>query len=250
MSWGTGECSHSWDSYNLRFPPMWSNLKSSASTCAWSVTLKLSVFCRENNFQAPLWFILYLANPALNLPQEISNHFSPPFTAYVHNMPPRPSFIPTCCFSLCFRNSPLREWETGPWRRLGFTLRNVCPPHSSSNPMQVTYWSQCAALSRLRRRAFMVRWDSNECLWALSGCQRPGIIPAFTVTRWLELRYGVSLCDSESVISTSLHLFISWSQSLALKISARMFYVCFTKPRKYINTFNLCVRWWIYIAVL
>lgn len=80
-------------------------------------------------FQAPIWFIQYLANLALNLPQEISNHFSPPFPAYTHCMPPWPSSIPTCFFfSPRFRNSPIREWETGPWRRLGFTLSSARPP--------------------------------------------------------------------------------------------------------------------------
>jgi len=80
-------------------------------------------------FPSPLWFIQYLANLALNLPHEISSHFSPPLPAYVNYMPARPSSIPTCFFPLCFRNSSLREWETGPWRRLGFTLcRFVSPP--------------------------------------------------------------------------------------------------------------------------
>lgn len=103
--------------------------QTSASTCAWSVTLGLSAFSREKAFQAPIWFIQYLANLALNLPQEISNHFSPPFPAYTHCMPPRPSSIPTCFFfSPRFRNSPLREWETGPWRRLGFTFSSARPP--------------------------------------------------------------------------------------------------------------------------
>lgn len=131
-------------------------------------------------FPSSLWFIQYLANLALNLPHEISSHFSPPLPAYVNYMPPQPSSIPTCFFSLCFRNSPAWRMRNRP-REGGsgsLSAQRVGPPH----PVWVTHWSQCAALSWVHRRAFTVRWDSNECLWGLSGSQRAVTIPAFTAT--------------------------------------------------------------------
>ncbi len=47
---------------------MWPNLKSSASTCAWSVTLELSAFSREKAFQTPfdlfsIWLTLLWTCP-------------------------------------------------------------------------------------------------------------------------------------------------------------------------------------------
>lgn len=153
---------------------------SASSTCARSVILELSAFSREKVFPSSLWFIQYLANLALNLPHEISSHFSPPLPAYVNYMPPQPSSIPTCFFSLCFRNSPAWRMRNRPLEGGSGSLSAQCvgPPH----PVWVTHWSQCAALSWVHRRAFMVRWDSNECLWGLSGSQRAGTIPAFTAT--------------------------------------------------------------------
>lgn len=44
----------------------------------------------------------------------------------------------------------------------------------------VTYWSQCGGLSWVHRRAFMGPWDSNECLWGLSGSQKGAKITHFT----------------------------------------------------------------------
>lgn len=87
---------------------------SASSTCAWSVILELSAFSREKVFPSSLWFIQYLANLALNLPHEISSHFSPPLPAYVNYsllnlVPSQHASSPSA-----FATAPLGEWETGP----------------------------------------------------------------------------------------------------------------------------------------
>lgn len=90
----------------------------------------------------------------------------------------------------------------------------------------------------------MVRWDSNECLWALSGSQRADTFPTFTVTLigWpvavcacLDLRVDTGcllsqLSVSGSVNYRSLHLFIGWGLSI------------FHKGQRAKETCVLCVR--------
>lgn len=186
----TWECGHSWDGYTLRFLPMWLNLKSSGSTCAWSVTLELSAFSREKAFQAPfdlfsIWLTLLWTYP-MRFPTSLALLFQHTWTTCLLDLVPSQHASSPSAFATAHSENEKQALEGGSG---SLSAEPVGPPH----PVWVTYWSQCAALSWAHRRAFMVRWDSNECLWALSGSQRAGTIPAFTATL-MGLPLVVSAC--------------------------------------------------------
>lgn len=141
----TWECVHSWETPPIS--PIWPDLNSSASTCAWSVILELSERPRQGEgFPSPLWFIQYLANLALNLPHEISIHSGPPlprhtWTTCLLDLVPSHALL-RCTFATTPHPHSLSEWETGPCR--GARVRSSPLPPAVA---RVTYWSQCAALS-------------------------------------------------------------------------------------------------------
>lgn len=209
----------------LRQPPIspiWPDLHSSASTCAWSVILELSALSREKAFQVPfdlfsiwltlLWTCLMRFPSILAL---LSQHTWT--TCLLDLVPSHASF--RCAFATALSENEKQAPAAG---SSSLSAEPVNPPH----PVWVTYWSQCAALSWVHRRAFMVRWDWNECLWGLSGSQRAATIPAFTATL-MGLTLGLFACldmcshtgisVSGPVISVTLHVLGQWSIHLKAK---------------------------------
>lgn len=165
--------------YTLRFLPVRPNLKSSASTCAWSVILELSAFSRKKAFQTPfdlfsIWLTL-LWTCLMRFPTILALLFQRTWTTCLPDLVPSQHASSPTAFATAHSENEKQALEGGSG---SLSAEPVSPPH----PAWVTYWSQCAALSWVHRRAFMVRWDSNECLWGLSGSQRAGTIPAFTAT--------------------------------------------------------------------
>lgn len=119
-------------------------------------------------------------------------------------MPPRLSSIP-CSSSLALSQPPpsahplSRRMRNRPRRRGSGSLSAPAarplppPPTTTSQKARVTYWSQCAALSRTRGRAFMVRRDWNACfmglVWQPKGSRSPGF---YSHSAWVLLARGIS----------------------------------------------------------
>lgn len=140
----------------LRQPPIspiWPDLNSSASTCAWSVILELSALSREKAFQVPfdlfsIWLTL-LWTCLMRFPSILALLSQHTWTTCLLDLVP--SHASFCC---AFATALSENEKQAPAAGLS-SLSAVNPPH----PVWVTYWLQCAALSWVHRRAFMVRWD-------------------------------------------------------------------------------------------
>ena len=113
------------------------------------------------------------------------------------------------------RNRPLKELALG----------RACPgplPTQCGSPTD----HNVRPLSWVRRRAFMVRWDSNECLWALSGSQRAGTILAFTGTLMGAPLVECACFDLCSDVGCPLHVFITRGWGFTLQAAKVKFSVC------------------------
>lgn len=130
-SWNTWECSHSWESYTLRFLPIWPNLNSSASTCAWSVILELSALSRERAIQTPfdlfsIWLTL-LWTCLMRFPTILALLFQHTWTTCALDSVPSQHASSRSAFATAHS-----EWETGPWSGLRFTLGRAGQPSPPS----------------------------------------------------------------------------------------------------------------------
>lgn len=170
--------------------PIWPDLNSCASTCAWSVILELSERPRQGEgFPSPLWFIQYLANLALNLPHEISIHSGPPL--------PRHTWT-TCLLDLVPSHAPLRctfATTTTPLpppppsqnekqaqaAGLGFALHPPYhpPTHHSAGHLLIT---MCGPIAERAGGHLWFARIETQVLWGWSGSQRAAALPAFIAT--------------------------------------------------------------------
>lgn len=158
-------------------------------------------------------------------------------------MPPRPTSIPTCFFFFpeLSQQLSLGEWETGPRRRLGFTLSRARQPSPPTvGHLLITMCGPIVSAQEGIYGSLGFKWMFMRLVRQPKGRHYP---KAFTATHvgsllffFLVLRYGVS----RFTISISLHVFISkgWSITLkALRLKSLVFYTlclfALQKPRNH-----------------
>lgn len=205
--------------------PVWPNLNSSASTCAWSVILELSALSREKAFQVPfdlfsIWLTL-LWTCLVRFPSILALLFQHRWTTRLLDSAPSQH----ASFSLCFRNSPLREWETGPWkqarvysRQSRSTLPTQCGSPTDHN---VRPYRECAG-GHLWFAGIQIN-VYEACLAAKGQPLSQLLQPLSWVRFWLcvlaltRAHIGECLCVSGPVVSLSIHVFIAWGWSINLE---------------------------------
>lgn len=226
----TWECGHSWDSNALRFLPMWPNLKSSASTCAWSVTLELSVFSREKAFQAPfdlfsIWLTLLWTCP-VRFQTILALLFQHTCTTCILDLVPSQHASSPSAFATAHSENEKQALEgSGSLSAEPVPLPAQCGSPTDHN---VRPYRECTG-GHLRFAGIQMN-VYEPCLaakgQALSKILQPLIGLPLVVCACFDL-YSDMGCPSVSgsVMSISLHVFITRGWRIALK-TARVTFLC------------------------
>lgn len=210
----TWECGHSWDSYALRFLPMWPNLKSSASTCAWSVTLELSAFSREKAFQTlfdlfSIWLTLLWTCP-MRFPTILALLFQHTWTTCLLDLVPSQHASSPSAFATAHSENEKQALEGGSG---SLSQQSPSPSPPSVGHLLITMCGPIVSAQEGIYGSLGFKWMFMGLVWQPKGRHYPsfyshshGFAFGCVFLLWLVLRYGVSLSVSGSVISTSLHL--------------------------------------------
>lgn len=228
----TWECGHSWDSYILRFLPLWSNLKSSASTCAWSVTLELSAFSRQKAFQTSfdlfsIWLTLLWTGP-MRFPTILSLFSQHTCTTCLFDLVPSQHASSPSAFATAHSEN---EKQARRKEARVHSRQSPSPSLQSAGHLLITMRGPIVSAQEGIYGSLGFKWMFMSLVWQSKGRHYPrfyshshGSAFGCACLLWLVLRYGVSLCVSGSVIFKSLYVYYQGLNQYSVSRSVCLFY--------------------------